>query len=76
MIARKRALCRVKIPRAVRDDLIYQQRGICFICGRRLDPADVHADHIVEVSRGGSNHIVNLRAVHAECNLKRKRRYV
>jgi 5-methylcytosine-specific restriction endonuclease McrA len=73
MIVRKKASCRVKIPRAVRDTLMQSQRGICFICGRSLLGGDLHTDHIVEVRRGGSSDLQNLRVVHAQCNLERAR---
>ncbi|WP_338968285.1 HNH endonuclease signature motif containing protein [Spiroplasma endosymbiont of Lonchoptera lutea] len=31
-----------------------------------------NVDHIVPLSRGGSNHITNLQAVHIECNCNKR----
>ena len=57
--------------------LIAHQRNLCAICKKQLpkNPSKVHVDHIVHVSNGGSNESVNLRAVHARCNIARKNRW-
>lgn len=44
---------------------------ICWICGR--GGAD-SADHIIPLSRGGSNDLINLRAAHLLCNKGRGNR--
>jgi 5-methylcytosine-specific restriction endonuclease McrA len=48
--------------------LYLSQGGRCGICGHQLQTADQHVDHIIPVSRGGRDHIRNLRLVHAYCN--------
>jgi 5-methylcytosine-specific restriction endonuclease McrA len=42
---------------------------ICGICGEKILPGEaMHIDHILPVSRGGTNDTANLRVVHASCN--------
>jgi hypothetical protein len=41
----------------------------CVLCGWTVPPGEKpHVDHILPVSRGGSDDITNLRGVHARCN--------
>ena len=47
----------------------------CHLCGQPLDwnikwpdPMAVVADHTIPTSRGGTDHIENLTAIHARCN--------
>ena len=40
----------------------------CFICGKVIEPDDFSVDHIVPVSKGGTNDLVNLVPVHRSCN--------
>jgi 5-methylcytosine-specific restriction endonuclease McrA len=52
--------------------LVYERaRGICALCGRRLDYHSMHLDHIVPKSQGGAYHWDNLRPVHRFCNTSR-----
>jgi hypothetical protein len=64
---------------AWREQLLIAQKGRCALCGFRFPDAGefdltvdkgfaVTFDHIVPVSRGGSNALQNLRLVHAACN--------
>lgn len=56
-------------------ELIDAQGGACGICGGPLPhpPSGdtVHVDHIVPVSRGGTNDLNNLQSTHATCNLRK-----
>ena len=48
---------------------VLEQGGLC---GERLEPEDdLHLDHIVPVSHGGSDDPGNLQAAHARCNLSK-----
>lgn len=41
---------------------------ICGLCGHRIKDRDLTVDHIVPLSRGGTNELNNLRLVHSSCN--------
>jgi hypothetical protein len=43
-----------------------QDGAYCRMCG---DAADLHVDHIVPTSRGGTEHLSNLQLLCAQCNL-------
>jgi HNH endonuclease len=44
----------------------------CGICGLPFKAGDkIHCDHVLPVSLGGSDHLSNLRATHAVCNIRR-----
>ena len=54
--------------------LFDEQDGICPLCDQPMDadrPETIHVDHVVAVSKGGSNERSNLQAVHASCNLEK-----
>ena len=46
-----------------------RDRGTCGICGRAVDAADFHLDHVIPLLRGGSDHVNNLQLAHPLCNL-------
>jgi 5-methylcytosine-specific restriction endonuclease McrA len=53
-------------------DNTWKNRLPCHICGRPFTQrADITADHIVPVARGGSNDISNLSPAHLSCNSRR-----
>ena len=41
----------------------------CHLCGGIVEPRDLHVDHVVPVSKGGTSALANLRPAHAACNL-------
>lgn len=59
---------RIIIPPHIKNEIYKQSNGICPICGKALSKYAYTIDHIVPLSRGGTNHPNNLRAVHDECN--------
>lgn len=59
---------RINIPKKIRDEIYKCSNGTCAICGRSLTKYNYTIDHIVPLSRGGTNEAANLRAVHFECN--------
>ena len=63
-----------KVPRRLLPELIEAQAGLCGICGEVLPSritAEIHVDHIIPVSAGGSNERENLQAAHAVCNMRK-----
>jgi 5-methylcytosine-specific restriction endonuclease McrA len=56
--------------RRVRAAVIARDGGVCWLCGG-LGADSV--DHLVQLSRGGSDAPANLRAAHLQCNMHRHR---
>lgn len=54
---------------AIRRTLLADANGRCTICGVKLTTDDMHVDHILPLSEGGSNHPLNLQATCEPCNL-------
>lgn len=50
--------------------LFSQQRGLCVYCAKDLT-GDYHADHIVPLSRGGTNWIRNIQLLCPKCNMRK-----
>jgi len=50
--------------------LFDRQRGCCAVCRGAL-PKDYHEDHIVPLSKGGSNDILNIQLLCGHCNRKK-----
>lgn len=59
---------RILIPKSVKDSIYAKSGEICPICGMKMSKYNYTIDHIVPLSRGGTNEVDNLRAVHKECN--------
>ena len=58
-----------------RGTLLMRQRFVCPLCETLIaDPKTAHVDHVVPLSRGGSNHHSNLQATHARCNHRKRDR--
>ena len=57
-----------KLSRGIVNKLFKLQRGRCPCCGENLG-TDYHLDHIVPLSRGGSNTDNNVQLLSAKCNL-------
>ncbi|HMQ73757.1 MAG TPA: HNH endonuclease signature motif containing protein [Rubrivivax sp.] len=65
---------RKKLARTAFAALAARQGAACGICGQPMRAGSIHVDHIVPVSRGGSDATWNLRLSHKACNLKRGNR--
>lgn len=48
-----------------------RDNGLCHICGTEVAPNDVHYDHIIPLSRGGSHSMENIAVAHSTCNLRK-----
>lgn len=72
--AKRRARIRAVGGKFTREDvtrLFAMQRGCCAICQRSLDSDGYHIDHIIPISRGGTNDPINIQLTHPVCNLKK-----
>jgi 5-methylcytosine-specific restriction endonuclease McrA len=47
-------------------------KGICYYCGRSVDPRELTMDHIVPLTRGGTSTKGNLVPACKDCNNKKK----
>ena len=54
--------------RRTRDRILARDDRICQLCGQ---PGADTVDHIIPVSKGGTNNDDNLRAAHQRCNSRR-----
>ena len=59
---------RTRIPDAVRLKVFLRDKGSCVRCGANLE---LQFDHIIPVSKGGSNTEANIQVLCAPCNLKK-----
>lgn len=54
-----------------RSEIIERDRSTCYLCGQRCEPNDIHLDHVIPLSRGGSHTAANLRVTHGQCNIRK-----
>ena len=59
---------RRKPPTHVKREVWERDRGQCVHCGSR---EDIHFDHDIPFSKGGSNEVENIQLLCAKCNLKK-----
>lgn len=61
---------------SLRFKILHRDQYRCQTCGASAaGGADLHIDHILPVSKGGTNDELNLRALCSECNIGRGNRY-
>lgn len=71
---KRRAQKRHSSEQFTADDVLTQftaQKGLCWWCGKPLDPQNYHVDHIIPLSKGGSNSPRNICCAHPLCNLSK-----
>lgn len=62
---------RTSLSPDVRRMVVIRDGLMCGLCRGEVAPDDVHIDHIVPVSRGGTDELTNLQVTHSRCNLKK-----
>ncbi|BAY83208.1 HNH endonuclease [Calothrix parasitica NIES-267] len=62
---------RISIPSAVRKYVFERNKYQCQNCGKRYEETSLTIDHIIPLSRGGSNDISNLQTLCFSCNCKK-----
>ena len=61
--------------RKLRQSAWWQRRvsqGICYYCGRQVDPRELTMDHVVPLARGGKSTKGNCVPACKDCNNKKK----
>lgn len=61
----------VKNPQKEKSRLYKSQRGNCYYCRKHLDPHEGEIDHVIPISRGGTNEPDNLVLACSLCNARK-----
>lgn len=72
--SRRRAHKLASLGRHTKSDVVLQyqsQKGLCWWCGKPLDPKKYHVDHRVPLSKGGSDDARNICITCPRCNLSK-----
>ncbi len=59
---------RIVFSKQTKRLVLDKYNGVCPLCGEAIQDNDVSIDHIIPLSRGGTNDLDNLRPTHAICN--------
>ena len=59
------------IPRPVQFRVLKRDNQVCRMCGKHVREEDIHFDHIIPWSKGGSSDENNVQLLCDECNLKK-----
>ena len=63
---------RTHIPKGMRKEVFKRDNYTCVQCGaKKEDGATLHVDHIIPVSRGGTDELDNLQTLCGDCNLNK-----
>ncbi|HEX2851933.1 MAG TPA: HNH endonuclease, partial [Opitutaceae bacterium] len=64
-----------EIPRPTQFRVLKRENQICGSCGKSVQDGDIHFDHIIPYSKGGSSEESNIRLLCDSCNQKRSNRF-
>lgn len=62
---------RRQLPARVRSAVLERDGWICQLCAQPIERGRAHIDHILPVSRGGTDALDNLQAAHGTCNMRK-----
>jgi 5-methylcytosine-specific restriction endonuclease McrA len=68
---RRMAVQDMEAEHVSRAYIITRDGSRCHICGKKCRSSEIHLDHLVPISRGGTHTAANLRVACAHCNLSR-----
>lgn len=54
-----------------RDEIIARDHSTCHLCGHHVDRADIHIDHDIPLSRGGTHTRTNVHVACSTCNTRK-----
>lgn len=60
---------RSSIPPKLRHKVLKRDRYTCQACGARAPDVELEVDHVVPVSRGGTDDLSNLKVLCRDCNI-------
>jgi hypothetical protein len=60
---------RQHIPRSLKYAVLKRDNRTCQLCGAKAPDVELHIDHIVPLSKGGTTTLDNLQVLCADCNL-------
>ena len=70
---RRRARQRGAFVESICKAKVYQRdRGVCHICGKKVDPKHWDLDHLMPISKGGEHSYRNVAVAHPSCNRRRQ----
>lgn len=59
------------VERVSRSEIIARDNRVCYLCGKACEPAEIHLDHVVPLSKGGVHSPGNVRVACASCNIRK-----
>jgi 5-methylcytosine-specific restriction enzyme A len=66
---------RIRIPADVRNYVFDRDRHQCQSCGLTDHNTELNIDHIIPISKGGSNDISNLQTLCRQCNQRKRNHF-
>ena len=70
--AKRKQRKRTHIPKGMKHEVFKRDNWTCVECGaRKEDGAILHVDHIIPVSKGGTDELSNLQTLCKDCNLNK-----
>lgn len=70
VLTRKKVVERVWFSRDVKEDILRKSDGVCAHCGCQVVVGDnFTVEHVVPISKGGTNDLVNIVALCHTCNV-------
>ncbi|MBW2596963.1 MAG: HNH endonuclease [Deltaproteobacteria bacterium] len=65
-----------QLPPSIRFETLLRDGFTCQYCGRRAPDVELHVDHIIPLSRGGTDDLDNLVTACSECNIGKSTRLI
>lgn len=66
---------RVIFDKGKKEKILHKSKGVCAHCGKKLELETMTVDHVIPLSKGGTNELKNLVALCENCN-KDKSNYI
>lgn len=53
------------------NEILMRDGSVCYLCNCSVPLYEIHYDHVLPLSRGGSHSVDNIKVTHAVCNLRK-----